>query len=278
MYNGISEEITNSTEDYKEGYLQGVIDSQNKKKEIKDAIDYSESTDEFHIRLKENYGSFYFNFYKRIGISGQFLFRFLYICSFANYDDYLSNGRRLIREEELQCLLNLCKSEFFKTKKYLLENKLIFIENDFIKINAKYCKKGEINKTKAIEVVRMFDNAIQELYKNSLPREHKKLALLIEILPYINLKYNVVCYNPTEEELEFIKPIKLSELCEMLGYDKNNSSRLKKQLFGIKINGEDVIGIFEKSCGKAIFVNPRMYYKGGNKKDLEMLEGMFVIK
>lgn len=277
MYNGVQIK-EQETDEYKKGYLQGVIDSQVKKKVIKDITKMKSEQTEFQKDLVNMYGSFYFNFYKRINVDKQYLFRFLYICSFANYDDYLSNGRRLIREEELQCLLNLGKSEFFKTKKYLLENKLMFVENDFIKINTKYCKKGEINKNKSIEVVRMFDNAIQELYKNSLPREHKKLALLIEILPYINLKYNVVCYNPTEEELELIKPIKLSELCVILGYDKNNSSRLKKQLFGIKVNGEDVIGIFEKSCGKAIFINPRMYYKGGNKKELDMLKGMFVIK
>ena len=38
MYNGISDEIRFNTEDYKEGYIKGVEDSQSKKEEIKEVI------------------------------------------------------------------------------------------------------------------------------------------------------------------------------------------------------------------------------------------------
>lgn len=278
MYNGISEEITNNTEDYKEGYLQGVIDSQNKKKEIKDIVDYNKSTDEFHIRLKENYGSFYFNFYKRIGISGQFLFRYVYLCSFVNYDGYLSNGRRLVREYELQELLMLSKTEYLRTKHILLDKELIFIEKDFVKINEKFCKKGKIHKTKVIEVIRMFDNSIQELYTNSTPREHKKLAILLDVLPYINYKYNIVCYNPMEDNKELIKAIRLPDLCEMLGYERSHASRIKKQLFSLRVNEEKVIGIWEVEDINALIINPRVYYKGKDDDGLDYLETLFKVK
>ena len=44
-------------------------------------------------------------------------------------------------------------------------------------------------KNKKEEKVRMFENAIKSLYEQSKPSEHKSLALLFNILPKINLKW-----------------------------------------------------------------------------------------
>lgn len=235
-----------------------------------------EEQDLFQKRILETYGSFYFNFYKRVKIEGQFLFRFIHLCSYMNYDNYLSDGRKLLKEDDLQDLMLLGKTEYYKTKKYFTDKELIFIDDKgFVLINSKFCKKGEIHKTKCIEVIRMFNEAIQELYKKSLPREHKKLSLLIEILPYINYKYNIVCSNPEECDIKLIKPIKMMELCDMLGYNKGNSSRLKKQLFSLRVNDEKVIGIFEVEDTKAILINPRVYYKANKEEGLNYLEALF---
>ena len=278
MYNGVQMK-EQETDEYKEGYLQGVIDSQTKKEIIKDIIEMKEEQTEFHKRLLDTYGSFYFNFYKRIKIEGQFLFRFIYLCSFMNYDNYLSNGRRLLRESDLQDMLLLGKSEYYKTKDYLLGKDLISINAEgLISVNSKYCKKGKINKTKVVEVIRMFNNGIQELYQKALPREHKKLAILLDILPYINYKYNIICYNPTEENIELIKPIKMPDLCEMLGYDRSNSSRIKKQLFSLRVSGEKVIGLWQVENVDALLVNPRVYYKGGEENGLDYLEAIFKLR
>lgn len=211
-------------------------------------------------------------------MEGQFLFRFIYLATFMNYDNLLSDSKKLIKEEQLIDILNLGKTEFYKTKKYLIENNFITIQdNKTILVNDKYCKKGKINKTKSIEVVRMFNDAIRELYEKSTPKEHKKLALLLDILPFINLKFNVVCHNPKCEYEENIEPYTMPELCNILGYDKSNASRLKKDLLKLKVNNELVIGIFEKENGKAIYVNPSVYYKGIKMEDIKNLQSMFRI-
>lgn len=278
MYNSVSDEIDNNTEDYKEGYLKGIQDAQTKKEVVKDIMLAKESQTSFQKVLLDNYGSFYFNFYNRIKIENQFLFRFMFVCSYMNYDNCLSNGVRLMKEDEFKSILKLGDREYYKTKKCFLENGLISIDDKWnMLVDKKFCKKGEINKAKNVEVIRMFNNAIQELYNKALPREHKKLSLLIEMLPYINYRYNVICSNPKETNVELIKPLKMSELCELLGYDKSNSSRLKRTLFSLRVNGEEVIGLFEKSCGKSIYVNPRVYYKGSEEEELNLLQDMFRI-
>ena len=256
--------------------LNGTDEESLLREKQKEILRKKEEISNFHNRLIETYGNFYFNFYKRIDIENQYLFRFIYLCSYMNYDNYLSNGKRLLRVNDLEGLLGLSEREFYRTKKSLIDSNLITIKDkNLVYINDKYCKKGEIHRNKNIEFIRMFNEAIKELYEKSTPREHKKLALLIKLLPYINYKYNIICSNPEEENIQLINPIKMSDLCEMLGYDRTNASKLKRQLFALRVNDEKVIGIFEVEDSKAILVNPRVYYKGNQEDGLNYLEALF---
>ena len=69
----------------------------------------------------------------------------------------------------------------------------------------------------------------------------------------------------------------MPELCELLGYDKAHASRLKRDLFKLTINDELVIGIFEKGNGKAIYINPLLYYKGTRLEDVNSLITLFKV-
>lgn len=130
---------------------------------------------------------------------------------------------------------------------------------------------------KNIEVVRIFDKAIQELYKKSTPKEHKKLSLLIDILPYVNFRHNVICKNPEEEDFLKIQPMTMKELCVAIGQDERKPSLLKNKLFKLTVSGEIVVGVFDKVIGSCIYVNPKVYYKGNNIEELEGLARMFKI-
>ena len=250
-----------------------------RKEKIIDIMQMKQEQTEFQKALLDHCGSFYFNFYKRFDdMENQYLFRFIYLCTYMNYDNLLSNGDRLLKEDDLFDILLLGKTECYKTKKHFIDKGLIVInKNKTVLINKDLCKKGKITKTKSIEVVRMFNEAIQELYKKSKPKEHKKLALLIKLLPMINLRFNIVCKNPSEESIENVQPYKMPELCELLGYDRHNASKLKRDLFKLTINDELVIGIFEKGNGKAIYVNPLLYYKGTRLEDVNSLITMFKV-
>lgn len=51
MYNGISEEIINNTEEFKLGYLRGVEDSQRKKDIVKEIVVTKDNQTDFQKRL-----------------------------------------------------------------------------------------------------------------------------------------------------------------------------------------------------------------------------------
>lgn len=232
--------------------------------------------DEFKDYIKTNYGSFYFYFYKRLldKIEPQYLTRFLYLCTYANYKNKLIEDNKTraipINENELQILLGLSRMETYRTKTALLNNNLIFINNNVVEINSKYCKKGEIMKNKNIEKTRVFNNAIRELYENSLPREHKKLALLFQMLPYINLKWNIVCKDITEEIRENVEPYSIKEL--MLLLNQTNVTRFKNDLLNLTVGGESVVLIQLANNNNCITINPKIYYKGTQLDDLKYIE------
>nr|DAX85704.1 MAG TPA: hypothetical protein [Caudoviricetes sp.] len=233
--------------------------------------------DLFKLFIKEEIGEFYFYYYSK-DIPTQHIFRFLYLCTFMNYKNYIELGNaraegRLMKRKDLFEILKLSQRETYNTLNFLLDNRFIELDDEYIKINNKICIKGKIDKKK--EVVRMFDKGIREIYEKSKPKEHKKLALLIGLLPYVNFKTNVVCKNPTEDIPELVVPITLTELANKFGY--STTQKLKKGLVDMKVNGEPVLMITQINNNKVIVVNPRIYYKGNNLDGMQGIINLFKI-
>ena len=115
-------------------------------------------------------------------------------------------------------------------------------------------------------------DGVQEIYKEAKPTEHTKLALLFELLPYVNFKHNIICRKPKEEDITKVEAFTLYELAQLFNV---NQTRLKNQLFKLRVNEEEVIGLFSRPTGMHIYVNPKVYYKGNNVEDIKALTNMF---
>lgn len=231
----------------------------------------------FKEYIKENYGSFYFNFYKEVidMLKPQNITRALYLSCFANYNNILveDNKTRTIPlyEEDLQRILKLSRTETFRTKKDLIESGFLIINEDkTLSINKKYCLKGEVPKRNKNEKVRMFSESIKEIYIKSQPKEHKKISLLFRLLPYINLRWNIVCYNVEEELKEKIIPYRLKSLCEEL--EQSNVTKFKKDLLSITVGGQPSAILTSVMDKNMITINPRIYYKGTKLEELREIE------
>lgn len=247
---------------------------------------YVKKKNEFDDFKAEALGNFYFNIYKNlleIDIAPQYRFRFAYLCCFMNYENMIEwgdakNENRLAVEKDLAEIWGLGKDELRYTKKALLEKGLISINNDEITINNNYCHKGKTSKKNLKSGgVRMFENGIKELYNSVNSKKHKVLDIFIKILPYVNYTHNIVCRNPTEKDIHKIEPMTMTEICELIGYKTTASavSMLQKQLLGLKIFKEDAILIVLRGNKRHIYINPRIFYKGNDVKDLKGLINMF---
>lgn len=225
-----------------------------------------------NAEINSRYGNFYFNLYSKplSDISPQMLVRFLYLCCFMDYDNRLVNENNASLDiDDVRDLLNLKYSEFYKTKTTFFKYHLLIQgEDEKLRINKAYCRKGTL---KSKEKVRVFEDALKELYMNSLPREHVQLALLYLMIPYINFSMNICCANPTERDPLKLEVYTLKDLAIVL--HQTNITRFKRRLLDMTVAGEPVICISEIQEKQIIAVNPRIYFKG-SIGDIERMEGL----
>ena len=283
MYNNIRNEILKETG--KETLITDreidIIRKEVGRKEVK-RLDFLKNQSEI-AKVIRKFGNFYFNCYEnvlKLDIPKQYLFRFIYLCTYMNYDNKIEFGNakgenKLATERDLKEMLMLSPNEVTRTKKPWFEQELVIINNKTMEINRKYAIKGKIERKELKGSVRIMEKGIREIYQKAKPIEHKKLTLLIEILPYVNHQHNLLCYNPEETEIERIRPMSLSDLAKQYNL---NQTRLKNELFKIKVGGEDVIGLFTRSNSVHIYVNPRIYYKGNSEKDYCWVSQAFKVK
>ena len=240
-------------------------------------------TDQEKDYIKHTFGTFFFNYYGKNG-EFKYLFRFIYLCTYSNYKNYIewgNNKEKLANKKDLQEILMLKNRQFYETFNYFINNKLLIEDNYFIgeeecfcyKINNKICNRGHMNLTNSKNgVIRIFDESIRSIYKESKSIQHERLGLFFKLLPQIHYDMNIICKNPTAITEE-IQPYSLTELAEYLGYTTNK--RLKSALFDIEIKGEKVIMISIINNKSMIFINPRIYYKGNNIKNIQFLQDIF---
>lgn len=234
--------------------------------------------------MNENLGYYFHLLYGdilRLNLEPQMLVRFLKLCSYMNYESTLvigeTKGQKNITENDLQTILNLSRNETSRTKNYLIKNNLVTVERDYIKIHSKFIIRGQLNgDVKNMEVVRVFNNGMQQLYDNVNPSQHKKLASFIRLLPYINTKFNVIAHNINAINFDESEPMKSVEIAAICNYEK--PSRFIKELLSLKINSQFAIVRIVRGDRDFFVVNPRLFYKSNNIEDLKYIKNFFDYK
>ena len=251
-------------------------------KELIETVNREKS--EFKILQDEVMGKFHFNIYEDLlplNLEPQYLTRFVYLCCFLDFDDSKvkwgkSNNKDAL-VKDLGLIWGLKKDECRYTKNALIEKGLVIINEDkTISINKKYAFKGK-GKKDMKGSVKMFEDGFKEIYENATPKEHKRLGILIKLLPSVNYDWNILCCNPEESEEDKIIPLTLKDICLIIGYNENQSSRLKKELLKIEVNGKAVICIHNIKDKNVISINPMIYYKGHKIEKLRYLLALFKI-
>lgn len=247
--------------------------------------------DEFSKYMNSNFGSFYFNNYmkllKKLNNNTALLFRFLYLCTYADYDGYLKYGnysygvnRGYMTEKDFDEVFKMSKAMITKLKKELYDNNLIIKSkiDDRLIINGSFYTRGELCLGDMLESSRVFDDGIKELYEKSNPREHKRIGVVIPLLPFLNKYHNILCNKPLERELKYIEPLTLREMCKIIGYDITNEDRLRKQLQNITVKNNPLVAYVSHAKAKFFVVNPALFYKGNCLDDLKGVINLFKVE
>lgn len=250
-------------------------------------VEENRNKSDFNVLIETNFGSYYLYFYNKLGrldIPNQFKLRFLFLCSYINWNTenhILINTDKethqyLLSKDDLFSLLKLGTTEFKKTMAILKNNDLLKDDKDKYYINNDYVVKGELSKSQAKdEYTRIFTESMKNLYENCNPRLHKQLYYLFALLPYVNHKFNVICEDTTVTIESLVEALNMTDICRKVGYNPKNTKRLWNELKEIKINNKYAIKKVVGGDGEFIKINPCVYY-GGTSSQLESLKGLML--
>ena len=249
---------------------------------------YKENIYPLPTLLQQEYGHFihtrYYALLDKLNYDTATAFRFIYLCTFMDYDTgYIVWKNHKIKNETLIDLFDVSKNTMTKIKSSLYDNELVRSDDDgYLLINTEYCYRGDISKDRTYkkQCTRIFNNSIQELYeKSNDSREHKLLGKFILLLPYINIWHNVICLNPKERDFKKVVLPSSEQLDGILHVGSRNANRTLNELFEITVGGEKaILMVTDKRSIKMYVVNPRIYYGGTNVNDLQEVIGYFRAK
>lgn len=249
-------------------------ESEEKKKRYKKNM---EKRKDLYEVINNNCGNFYFYKYDKVldvlqddTATG---FRFLYLCACAEPD-----GRIIAYKNKYCKTIGDFTYVFEKTidtvKKYLdkiLKNNLISKTDGEYIINSEYFATNLSDKEFRGNSVRIFNDAIKELYRNSDYKEHSLLGQLVKLIPYTNVHSNIICWNIQDKDVTKIQPFTHQEIQHILQPKNNYGYELLNKLETILIKDELVIGRFEAGKEEHYKINPRLFYRGNDPKALTSL-------
>jgi len=271
------------------------IQTEEEKQKTRDYFNQAKEREEKAKIINEkykDYGNFIWNVYninQQIfpQLKASNITRLMFLSTYLNYDGYLMfNQKTIMTKENMFKLLKLSDREFRSFYKDMIENKMLCIKEDKIYINEDMFGKGKLRNTviakfsdKEKYITRLYIDGVRDLYDKSTPHSHKTLSYLFQILPYVNRQYNIVCFNPLEEDLKEVQGMSLGQFCETIGYSNHNSSQLFRYLFEPQfiINGKLTTAmryVVDKGLDKStysMYINPRVYYAGNKWNEVEIL-------
>lgn len=210
------------------------------------------------------------------------LARLIYLNTYLNFENnqlMLKKDAPMYRKDLIR-VLKISKGAISKfwhevSPKYIMES-----ESGLIFTNNNYFFRGYLNKTQKDDLYRyrkFFIRGIRKLYHSvGNVSQHKHLGYIFQMLPFINIEYNVLCHNPLETDYEKIEPLTLQEFCKEIGYNISQVSRLLNIYKNIVFcNGQRFCNFVNDGLDRnnsKIFINPHVLYSGSNYANVEVLD------
>ena len=190
--------------------------------------------------------------------------RLLYLSTYIDKDNRIDVPRDSIR-----LLLGLSDRTYHRFIKEVIDNNLLIDKDNEYYVNDSFVVKNvpvTANKLIDKKYMRAYNDIIRDLYKSHHVSEHVKIAYLYWMIPFVSIKYNVLCHNPQETNLNLIQPMKIKEYCSLIGYSCDNYRRFKAEMLKLTTRKSFVVSFIDNSYGSFCFINPKVFY-GGHLND-----------
>ena len=193
------------------------------------------------------------------------------------YGGELQKEQKPILRGDLHEVLGFSKTAAWRfwdevSGKYLFadDNNALYMENEFffrgkIKSGAKYQQ--------------IFIDSTKKLYELTPNRRKQYLGYAFQLVPFVNVQWNIVCRDVGETDLDKVDPITVDEFCRLIGYDVTSKHKLLNTyknniIFPVGDHMERLCSFVTDGgdIGSArIFVNPNILYHGTRYEQVRIL-------
>ena len=248
-----------------------VIKSLEEQRKSKKTKSNKTTSEELKTLIFHNLGNFYHLYYDNLpNISRAMKFRFMYLCTFVKLDGYLMQDDTELKltKSDIKTKLKLAKAPFYDTYNTFVKQKLISETKNGIKVSKAMCVNGTIHKY-SDSFTRTFNETIRELYEEHTSYEHERLGILLDLMKYIHIQSNELCFNPTECDVDKIIPMSRKQILKELGISEKTFAEFMK----LKIcnNKQYVVLSIGTNRSFKYVLNPKISYKGNAIPALQKL-------
>lgn len=244
--------------------------------------------EETKSEVKKLFGNYFHYVYDRVpkDTSSLSLVYMLFLATTLNYnDEYIRIGEKhdpsrskTKKLKDIQEKLGISKRQHFnEIRDNLIDCGALKRDDDgYYYLNKKFVINGNIRKKGGY--IRVFDVGFEEAYKNAKGKDKVLIGHALKLLPYCNLRYNVLCKDKEETKYNCIIPLSTNDIAEILDISNKNVSRLDNSLLKIKINGDFLFEIRNQGGIKRYFVNPNVFYGGdADPEAVKLMQEQFKI-
>ena len=205
------------------------------------------------------------------GLKPESMTKLVYLSMYLNYSGCLMLTERIKMElADLNGVLDISEATVQRFLKEL-EGRYLFSKDGLLYLDKKTFIRGTINQVSDhSSYVKVYRGGMRALYEHAGGKYHRQIGYLFQMLPYLNIEHNILCWSPAEKDPERIWPMTLPEFCEHIGYNTRNMKRLAEAYDRIVFlyDGHEerfcsILGDRSRPETTRIQLNPHVLYSGG---------------
>lgn len=202
--------------------------------------------------------------------------RLAYLSTYLDFGSnrLMAEPNRQMKKNDLQYFLGIGKTRVWNFCDECVEQGIMTIDDEkFLFLDDIFFKGKSSDKNR----IKLYGKTIQSLYKHMPVRHHKYFGYVIQLVPWINYEWNIICKNPDECDRDKVIPWTMKEICQFADYDEKNFKRFKDAILKccFEWKGEPVSMCGQLFTGNkdeivdGLVVNPHLVFYGTDFKKVE---------
>lgn len=214
-----------------------------------------------------------------VGVPPAMATRLIYLSTYMQYDGnkLMLSTRKAMTRKDIADVLGISPRNAVNFWDCLHPSFITEDSAGALILNEEIFKRGKRRRGNCTPYERVFQNGVRKLYESANGKYHKQMGYLFELLPYISIEYNVLCWNPYEKDIQNVELLSIADFCELIGYSLENIDKLRKIFSTIRFPVGDHRELFCKmiydgihSNDAIVCINPNILYSGSNPRRIEI--------